>query len=72
MPSIDSTEAPVAHNEGSGDPNIDSYSMYDTFDAMDDFEAPDYEEAQTGEPESKTESYQAEGEGELRDPFCGV
>jgi len=46
--------------------------MYEAFDAMDDFQAPDYVEAPVGEPESKTENYQAEGEGELRDPFCGV
>ena len=44
--------------------------MYDSFEAMDDFEAPDYDDLMTGETQSQSDNYQAEGEGELQDPMC--
>ena len=73
LPSTGETVAPAAHNEGSGDPNVGPDSMYDSFESMNDFEAPDYDELMTGaESQSKSENYQSEGKGELRDPFCGV
>jgi hypothetical protein len=67
MPDVGSVDAPVAHNEGTQDPSVES-SMQNSFDSMDDFEAPDYYEAP--EPQDDTERYQVEGEGELRDPMC--
>jgi hypothetical protein len=72
LPSVDGVGAPMAHNEGSEDPSIASESMYDAFDSMDDFEAPDYDGMMTRETPSPTDTYQAEGEGELRDPMCNA
>ena len=70
LPSSDGVDAPAAHNEGSGDPNVGPDVMYDSFEAMDDFEAPDYDDLMTGETQSQSDNYQAEGEGELQDPMC--
>ena len=68
-PSFDGVDAPMAHNEGYDDPAIDS-GMYAAFDAMDDFEAPDWEDAPTDNQDDGSNKYQNEGEAELRDPFC--
>jgi hypothetical protein len=63
----------MTHNEGSGDPNIGPDYMYEAFDNMDDFEAPDYDDLMgEAEPQSPTDSYKAEGEGELQTPLCGI
>lgn len=68
-PSFDGVDAPMAHNEGYDDPAVDS-GMYAAFDAMDDFEAPDWEDAPTDNQDDGSNKYQNEGEAELRDPFC--
>ena len=67
IPDVGSVEAPAAPNDSNEDPAVDN-SMQAAFDAMDDFEAPDWEDAP--EPQSEGESYQNEGQGELLDPFC--
>ena len=64
-------DAPVAHNEGSGDPNIGSDSMYEAFDSMDDFDVDvDPSDFGSAEETSPADNYQSEGEGELEKPFC--
>lgn len=68
-PSFDGVDAPMAHNEGYDDPAVGS-DMYAAFDAMDDFEAPDWEDDPTDNSDNGTSKYQSEGEAELRDPFC--
>ena len=66
-------EAPMAHNEGSGDPNVGPDSMYDSFASMgDSFDFPDPADAAAAEEKSPSDTYQNEGEGELKDPFCPV
>jgi 23S rRNA pseudouridine1911/1915/1917 synthase len=64
-------DAPIAHNEGEGDPNVDPGSMYSEFDGMDDnIDFPDPSDIEQAEDASPSDTYQSEGEGELRDPFC--
>ena len=74
QPSIDLDDDPISHNEGSGNPNLDSDIYGSAFDSNDTI--PDdfmlNEDATPDAPQSKSDTYQSEGEGELRDPFCGV
>lgn len=73
LPDVGTVDAPMAHNEGDGDPNVDSYSMYDEFAGMDDnFDFPDPADASQAEEASPSDTFQSEGAGELKDPFCGV
>ncbi len=73
LPDIGSVEAPMAHNEGDGDPNVGPDSMYDEFAGMDDdFDFVDPADAAQAEETSSSDTFQSEGEGELRDPFCGI
>ena len=72
-PDIGTVEAPIAHNEGEGDPNVGPDSMYDEFAGMDDdFDFIDPADAEQAEEASPSDAFQSEGEGELRDPFCGI
>ena len=72
-PDVGTVDAPMAHNEGEGDPNVDSYSMYDEFAGMNDnFEFADWSDANQAEEASPSDTFQSEGKAELKDPFCGV
>jgi hypothetical protein len=72
-PDVGTVDAPMAHNEGEGYPNVGPISMYDEFAGMnDDFDFADPADAEQAEEASLSDTFQSEGEEELRDPFCGV
>lgn len=72
-PDVGTVDAPMAHNEGDGDPNMDSYSMYDEFAGMDeDFDFSDPADAAQADEASNSDTFQNEGAGELKESFCGV
>ena len=70
-PDVGTVDAPIAHNKGEGDPNVEPDSMYEEFAGMDDsFDFPDPADAAQAEEANPSNTFQSEGEGELRDPFC--
>jgi hypothetical protein len=72
-PDVGTVDAPMAHNEGDGDPNVGPDSMYDEFAGMDDdFDFVDPADAEQAEEANPSDTFQSEGEGELRDPFCEI
>ncbi len=71
LPSVGSVDAPMAHNEGFGDPNIGPDSMYASFDSMGEFDFEvDPSDLSSAEEASPSDTYQNEGEGELKEKFC--
>lgn len=70
-PNSEDADTPVSHDEFDEDPAV-SNDMYAAFDAMDDFDVPDFFDAPLDETATDADKYQNEGEAELRDPFCGL
>ena len=70
-PDVGTVDAPMAHNEGDGDPNVGPDSMYDEFAGMDDdFDFIDPADVEQAEEANPSDAFQSEGEAELKDPFC--
>jgi hypothetical protein len=72
-PDVGTVDAPMTHNEGDGDPDVGPDSMYDEFAGMDDdFDFVDPADAEQAEEANPSDTFQSEGERELRDPFCVI
>ena len=67
----DNPDAPVSHNDGSEDPIIEPDNMYDEFAGMsDDFDFMDPSDAAEANEANPVDTFQSEGEAELKNPFC--